>query len=177
MIASVLSVTLLGVAAAQEPAPVASSVANTERFGLCAAPATAPSRRAGPLYQSQSSGALERPPSRLNTKRESRKPTPPAPAGRRRHVPGALGHERADRRLPRLRPKARVRLYRDGDDALAGRRLREPHRRLVPARRPIIIVSTSARQVRSRVRVPTPPLDDGRGDLSALSTRQSLLQT
>ena len=42
MISVVLSVTLLGVAAAQEPAPVASSVANTERFGLCAAPATAP---------------------------------------------------------------------------------------------------------------------------------------
>ena len=57
MISAVISITLLGVAAAQEPAPVASRVANTECFGLCAAPATAPRARAGPLYQSHSSGA------------------------------------------------------------------------------------------------------------------------
>ena len=78
MIASVLSVTLLGVAAAQEPAPVASSVANTERFGLCAAPATAPRARAGPLGRNQSSGALGRPPSRLNTKTRETAPRPQA---------------------------------------------------------------------------------------------------
>ena len=48
-------------------------------------------------------------------------------AGRRRDLPRALGHERPDGGLPRLRQEAGVRLHGHGVDAVAGRGVREPH--------------------------------------------------
>ena len=84
---------------------------------------------------------------------------PPAPAGRRRHHLFPRHHH----------PHA-------GAPPSPPRVSRPPCRMSSPASMASLL-SPAPRTRAKSARVPYSPLDDGRGDLSALSTRQSLLQT